>query len=208
MANKWALVLGKKGTRNEPIAGDNNARDMAAVLKSIYGFDSANIRMLLNNKFTRDSELAGIQWLIDNADAQSSVFFFYSGHGGHSGAIGTGGYGVIDYLRSIDLANLLVPLKYERLALVFECCFSGNMVADLAGPNRVVAASTRVDELGVSSSQSSPFSRTFIDEGMKQGLADTDGDGKVSVEEALAYYAKRTGEGGTLSDNYPNGLIP
>ena len=44
--NKWAVVFGTKGNQAEPIAGDNNARAMASILKTVYGFPSDHVLLI------------------------------------------------------------------------------------------------------------------------------------------------------------------
>ena len=196
--NKWAVVFGDNGYGNENIAGDNNARLMASTLKSVYGFNSSNIRLLVNNKFTAQSVSQSLEWLRQNTDSNSSVFLFYSGHGSPMAVL---------HMNTWYLNNEFSTIKYGKLCMVFEACFSGSMCDPLAGTNRVIIGSTLPDVYGTTNSSWSGFSKCFIEEGMKDALADINNDGFVSTEEAFNYMCTRTAHG-TISDNYPGELVP
>lgn len=192
MSNKWAIVIGTKGYPGENIAGDNNARLMVRVLKSVYGFESGKIKVLLNEEWSYPNLEVELEWLRANTDESSSVFFFYSGHG---------------YVDPVTLNFNFSTIKYAKLAIVQEGCFSGDCCVPLAAPNRVIIGSTKPGQAGTSLPSKSGFGELFINKGMKQGLGDVDGDGLVSVQDAFNYYTNITHDG-TMSDSYPVPLVP
>jgi len=57
-----------------------DARDFFSAL-TITGYAHSNIRLLLNQKATKQNILAGLKWLVDGTKAGDLRTFFYSGHG-------------------------------------------------------------------------------------------------------------------------------
>jgi hypothetical protein len=83
-ANKWAVVIGiadYQGTGNDLWHPDEDANEMAKALVTNYGFASDHVRILLNRKATANAIAAAISWLVASEDSESTVVFFYSGHG-------------------------------------------------------------------------------------------------------------------------------
>lgn len=219
-ANKWAVVVGiadYEGSEYDLWHTDEDAKEMASALIENYGFDKGNIKLLLNRKATYGSIVSAIDWLIRNEDAESTVVFFFSGHGFRAfdsegwdsdtesdgqdeGIVSHDFYGLPDGFLQQKLSNL----ESQKVALCFGSCHSGGMfddASDLQGANRVIASACRADEyawdyllLG-----NTLWGKYFVDEGLLQGLADPQGDD--SIEEAHAYaYLEVTGE---RSDSHP-----
>lgn len=231
-ANKWAVVVGiadYEGSEYDLWHTDEDAKEMARALIENYGFDSGNIKLLLNRKATYRAIVSAIDWLIQNEDAESTVVFFFSGHGFR--AVDSEGWdsdtesdgqdeGIVSYdfygLPDGFLQQKLSTLESQKIALCFGSCHSGGMfddASDLQGANRVVASACRADEyawdyllLG-----NTLWGKYFVDEGLLQGLADTQGDD--SIEEAHAYaYSEVIGERSDshpqMNDQYVGELIP
>lgn len=199
-SNKYALVWGSKGHKGDQICGDNNARLMAHLLIRTYGFNRRNVRILINNKLTMENMLEDLLWLRQKANDNSSVFLFYSGHGGKNS---------VGKFTHYSLNQQFQDIEYGKLCMVFECCYSGNACEPLSGENRLIIASTRVGSAGPTTPSGSIFRDYFLNEAIKKGLGDTNGDGQVSMQEAFYYYhAKMSNLHGTISDNYDQEFIP
>jgi hypothetical protein len=199
-SNKYALVWGSKGYKGDQIAGDNNARLMAHLLINTYGFNSGNVRVLINNKLTMENMLEDLLWLRQKADENSSVFLFYSGHGGMNS---------VGKFTHYSLNQQFQDIKYEKLCMVFECCYSGNACEPLSGPNRLIIASTKVNSTGQTTAHGSIFGYLFLDQAIKKGLGDSNHDGRVSMQEAFYYYYDKDPYlYGTISDNYGQEFFP
>jgi uncharacterized caspase-like protein len=231
-ANKWAVVVGiadYQGSQYDLWHTDEDAKEMASALIDDYGFDSGNVKLLLNRKATHGAIVSAIDWLIKNEDVESTVVFFFSGHGFRAadsegwdsdtesdgqdeGMVSYDFYGLPDGF----LEQKLSPLESQKVALCFGSCHSGGMfddASDLQGANRVVASACQADEyawdyffLG-----NTLWGKYFVDEGLLQGLADLEGDD--SIEEAHAYaYVKVTGERSDshpqLNDQYVGEMVP
>jgi uncharacterized caspase-like protein len=219
-ANKWAVVVGiadYEGSEYDLWHTDEDAKEMASALIENYGFDKGNVKLLLNRKASYQAIVSAIDWLIENEDAESTVVFFFSGHGfraidseGWDSDTESDGYdeGIVSHdfygLPDGFLQPELSTLESQKVALCFGSCHSGGMfddASDLQRANRVIASACRADEyawdyllLG-----NTLWGKYFVDEGLIQGLADPYGED--SIEEAHAYaYAEVTSE---RSDSHP-----
>ena len=208
---------------------DEDAKEMASALINNYGFASGNVKLLLNRKATYGAIVSAIDWLVNNEDAESTVVFFYSGHGfraadseGWDSDTESDGQdeGIVSYdfygLPDGFLKQKLSALESQKVALCFGSCHSGGMfddASDLQGANRVVAAACRADEYGWDYLLlgNTLWGKYFVDEGLLQGLADPQGND--SIEDAHAYaYSEVTGVRSDshpqLDDQYVGELIP
>lgn len=207
-ANKWAVVIGiadYQGRQNDLWHPDEDAKEVKEALINDYGFADDNIRILLNRKATASAILDAIDWLAANEDAESTVVFFFSGHGyrdvdsegwdydveldGHDEMIVSHDfYGLSDGL----LKDKFATFDTQKFALIFGSCHSGGMFddpsVDLQAQGRVIVSACNANQyawdyllLG-----NTLFGYYFVDEGILQGKADLNGDG-VSMEEALAH---------------------
>jgi len=230
--NKWAVVVGiadYEGSEYDLWHADEDAKEMASALINNYGFDNGNIKLLLNRKATCGAIISAIDWLIQNEDAESTVVFFFSGHGFRvadnedwdsdtetdgqdEGIVSYDFYGLPDGF----LQQQLSGLESHKVALCFGSCHSGGMfddASDLQGENRVIASACRADEyawdyllLG-----NTLWGKYFVDEGLLQGLADP--YGYDSIEEVHTYaFSKVVGERSDshpqLNDQYYGDLVP
>ena len=235
-ANKWAVVVGiadYEGSGSDLWHPDEDAKEMARALIDNYGFDSGNVKLLLNRKAPYSAIVSAIDWLIANEDAESTVVFFFSGHGFRAAESEieierwdsdweSDGYdeGIVSYdfygLPDGFLQQKFSALESQKIALCFGSCYSGGMfddASDLQATNRVIASACGADEyawdyllLG-----NTLWGKYFVDEGLLQGLADPQGD--VSIQEAHDYgYLEVTGlrsdSHPQLSDGYGGEFIP
>ncbi len=207
-ANKWAVVIGiadYQGADSDLWHPDEDAKEMRNSLVKKYGFPRGNINTLLNRKATAAAILDAIEWLAANEDAESTVVFFYSGHGyrapdseGWDGDTESDGYDEMivthDFYGLPDglLRDRFSAFDTQKFALVFGSCHSGGMFddanVDLASAGRVICSACKADQYGYDylALGNTLFGYYFVDEGILQGNADTNGDG-ASMEEALAY---------------------
>ncbi|MBE0414944.1 MAG: caspase family protein [Dehalococcoidia bacterium] len=209
-ANKWAVVVGiadYQGTGYDLWHPDEDAKEMRDALINKYGFPKDNIKILLNRKATANAILSAIDWLAAKEDAQSTVVFFFSGHGFtvadaegwdadaewdeiDEGIVSHDFYGLTDGL----LREKFSAFETQKFALVFGSCYSGGMFddlnVDLRAPGRVIASACKADQYAWDYLRlgNTLFGYYFVDEGILDGKAERSvpADG-VSMEEALAY---------------------
>lgn len=235
-ANKWAVVIGISiykagGSLWNPA---NDAQEMKQALVSNYGFSEDNIKLLTDRKATARAIISALDWLVANEDAESTVVFFFSGHGyrasdgdswdtdteidGYDELLVTyDNYGIPDGLLKAKLSNL----ESQKVTLAFGSCHSGGMFDDpdddLIAPGRVIASACQADEYAWDYLQlrNTLWGYYFVDKGLLQGLADLNGD-NASIEEAHGYAyegvtIKRATEDDShpqISDQYVGDLIP
>lgn len=214
-ANKWAVVIGiadYEGRENDLRHPDEDAKEMRKALITEYGFPAQNIKLLLNRQATAGAIVSAIDWLAEKEDANSTVVFFFCGHGyavpdgypiGNDTDIEADGWdeGIVSYdllpLSDGFLAYKFSTFESQKFALIFGSCYSGGMfdtdLVDLQAPGRVICAASMPNETAFDYSElgNTLFGYYFIDEGILDGEADgaltEEKDGVVSMEEALAY---------------------
>ena len=239
--NKWAVVIGiadYQGRGNDLWHPDEDAKEMKEALINEYGFPKDNIKTLLNRQATAKAIVDAIDWLASSEDENSTVVFFFSGHGFRV-ADGEGwddddeedGYdeGIVTYdlyglpdgraEEYVTLGNEFKNLETQKFALIFGSCHSGGMFDDdddLQGTGRVLCSACKADQYGWDYLLlgNTLFGYYFVDAGILQGLAETDepADG-VSMEEALAYAAplvaaEEPDSEPQISDGFAGELIP
>src|SRR4051812_46902786 len=83
--NAHALVVGIADYANiRKLPKVRDAEDLAAALvdTTLCGYDPKNVMVLLDGDATRDKIRAGFEALKVRCDADSTVFLYFSGHGG------------------------------------------------------------------------------------------------------------------------------
>jgi uncharacterized caspase-like protein len=239
-ANKWAVVIGiadYQGTEDDLWHPDEDAKEMARALSKDYGFPTGNVKVLLNGEATAEAIMSAIDWLELNEDGNSTVVFFFSGHGYRArdseswdddaeydgydeGIVSYDLYGLPDGLSSkyATLGNEFASFETQKFALIFGSCHSGGMFddpsVDLRTEGRVISSACKADQYGWDyfTLGNTLFGYYFVDRGILKGRADLNGDG-VSMEEALAYAsplvaAQQPDSEPQIYDGYEGELIP
>ncbi|MGA2706669.1 MAG: caspase family protein [Isosphaeraceae bacterium] len=142
--NAHALVVGIADYANiRKLPKVQDAEDLAAVLvdPTLCGYDAKNVKVLLDRDATKDNLRAGLDALKRRCDADSTVFLYFSGHGGQimEGA-NTGQYLLPDevvYPGNDNLARTAISgaeftaalnaIKARRLTVVLDCCHAGGI---------------------------------------------------------------------------------
>lgn len=220
-SNCWAVIVGVADYQySSPFEGDltytdDDARELYDALSPIWG--SSHVKLLLNAQGTK----AGIQsaissWLDPLEDADDTILFFFSGHGGYADydqvpvdeIDGRDEY-IVPYDASDDesmifddqLNTWLSELESTRQVVIIDSCYSGGFIGgdftrDLSRSGRVVIAATEEDEVGwETSALSHSVFRYYLLDGLEHlDLLDANGNNEVSAEELFAYAQPRTTE--------------
>src|SRR4030042_1153920 len=77
----WAVLV---GVSNYQYIGDlsycdDDAQELSDALSPVWG--DSHVRLLVDSQATKANILVAIDWLADNADADDTVLFSFSGHG-------------------------------------------------------------------------------------------------------------------------------
>ncbi|RZK57738.1 MAG: caspase family protein [Pedobacter sp.] len=155
--NKYALVVGINNYYSQldvksiySLKGCvNDALSVKSLLTNRFSFDPKNINTLLNQQATQENLLEAFEAIIKKSKAGDAVVFYYSGHGtfidnsainsdpikkGYNQALVMSNLFAKDYdclVRDNTLKKLFNRLIAKQVIVtsLFDCCFSGGMVA-------------------------------------------------------------------------------
>jgi len=215
--NAFAIVIGIEKYRNNLPAADFAVRDAKIVAKYLtktMGYQEENVMVLLDQNASRaDLEKYIETWLRNRADKDSSVFFYYSGHGapnpknnetylvpydGDPAFLENTGYSLKRLYRTLS------ELPVKESIVLLDSCFSG------AGGRSVIAKGMRPMMLSVenpalasgrtvvlSASAGDQVASTYLEKGhglltyfVLKGLrgdADRDKNGVIDLPELFDY---------------------
>lgn len=142
LKNAHALVIGIKYDFDK-LDTTRDAQDIAAVLKdeSICGYPPQNVTLLTGDKADRKGILGALKKLKKNTDKNSSVFLYYSGHGGleldtfHFIPSGIkAGMSKEEYtsewVTAEEIREHINALKTRRLIFFMDCCHSTGIASE------------------------------------------------------------------------------
>lgn len=140
---------------------DNDAVGMASVLVGAYGFDPANVTLLMGPQdiggdivATRNNILDAIEAVKDVAEPGDEVVFQFSGHGAKRMPLtpsqGGGQVGItvlgdtdsgFDFIWDSELKEAFEGFKTSRIVFIFDTCLAGGMI-NIGRPGNVVLMAT------------------------------------------------------------------
>jgi hypothetical protein len=170
--NKYALLIGinnysatledkasekfiKRGIKdlNGPV---NDVNAIENLLQAKFGFKSAFVKEILNEKATRDNIIGSIGELLEKTKKDDVVFFFYAGHGSQVKNSLSSEADKLDEtivpadawksnvkdIRDKELGYFFSEFlkKGVKLTVIFDCCHSGSLEK---GPGGIVIDKTR-----------------------------------------------------------------
>ena len=209
-ARAYAVIVGDNvgGLGQQPLRfAEDDARRMAQVLTEIGHYDANAIRVLLQPDAAHllaavDEVAARARSSAEHGDP-TQVLFYFSGHA-RANALNLGGEELSltvlrDRLRAIPSALTIVVLdacqsgSFSRVKGAEPAAdFSYNSVSGLTQKGLAVMASSTAEELSQESDglKASYFTHHLVT-GLR-GAGDSDGDGRVSLDEAYRYAYRRT----------------
>src|SRR4051812_22768146 len=144
LENAHALIIGiadYAGIRKLPKVAD--ARDLAASLTdpALCGYAKPNVQLLEDSQATGQAIRAGLERLARDAGPDSTVFLYFSGHGGRIDDGPHRGQFLLPvdtiYPSADDLARTAISgaeftaalgaIKARRLTVVLDCCHAGGI---------------------------------------------------------------------------------
>jgi len=148
--NSYAIVIGIENYRQKLPKADfavSDAKLMSEYLSKAMGYPEENIVTLINENATKsDFEKYFEKWLLNNAEKDSTVFIYYSGHGAPNPKTGDaymvpydGDPSFIDQTGySLKrMYDILGKLPAKNIIVALDSCFSG------AGGRSVIAKGSR-----------------------------------------------------------------
>ncbi len=142
--NAHALIVGIADYANiRKLPKVHDAEDLAAAIvdPALCGYDPENVTILLEKDATRDKIRAGFEALKANCNADSTVFLYYSGHGGQVKEGANKGQYLLPVetvypgddqlartaISGTELTEMLRAIKAKRLTVVLDCCHAGGI---------------------------------------------------------------------------------
>jgi hypothetical protein len=200
-SNYWALLIGINdyaGSTRDNIGSYQDATALANYMTSL-GWMSDHVLVMANRDATASRIVEGIRWLQSKTDDSSVVVFHYSGHEQPTRSSSDGDNEsrdvalwaadnrlVLDGVLGRELGRVRSASMWVNLAV---CRAGGFSDPGTTGPGRIVTYSSPENELSYEDPtvKHSVYGWFSIVEGMRQGLADANGDSVVTVEEAWRY---------------------
>jgi hypothetical protein len=233
---RWALLIGineHRGTVANNIGSRQDAEDLRAHLLA-SGWRDDHILLLTDRDATRANIIDGISWLAERTDEHSIGVFHYSGHSkkwhrrdvdGDDERTDEGLWPSDDrYIPDGELVSLLDPVRPHALWISFATCNAAGMAdPGMVRPGRILTFSSGEPQKSYENPawDNSVWGWFMFEQAFAAGLADADGDGRTTVEEAFSFSRPRArdtttdqrygAQDGVIVDRVPGGfdlLIP
>ncbi|HKI17470.1 MAG TPA: caspase family protein [Isosphaeraceae bacterium] len=142
--NAYALVVGIADYANiRKLPKVQDAEDLAAALvdPGLCGYDPKKVTVLLEKDATRDKIRTGLDALKQRCDANSTVFLYFSGHGGQIKEGANKGQYLLPVevvypgddalartaISGAEFTEALRGIPAKRLTVVLDCCHAGGI---------------------------------------------------------------------------------
>ncbi len=205
--DRWALIVGVdrfQGRTRPNVGSVGDARDFRELLVR-RGWRDDRIRVLTDEAATAEGIQAGLRWLVDSSTPDSISVFHYSGHVKQIGGDKDGDGEALDeylwphdnrFISDGELARSLRQLRGFAWIDISGCEAGGFNEQGVASPRRLFSASSAEPEKSYEHPgwANSVWNGLLVDQGMLQGAADSDGDGHVTLREAVNWAAPRATE--------------
>jgi len=194
---RWALLIGVNEHQGRVADNIGSRQDAEAMREHLLanGWLDDHIMLLTDRAATGAAIRDGLRWLADKTDESSVAIVHYSGHSKkwyRNGAMTEIGLWPTDddYVVAPELVSLLDEVRPAELWVSFATCNAAGFHAPgLAQPGRLLTFSSERSQKSYEhpSWGHSVWGWFLIQQGMRSGLADLDGDGQVSAQEAWAW---------------------
>jgi len=220
MSIRKALLVGINGYADAPLRGCiNDVKQMQGLLQQYYGFETAGIKLLLDEAATGAGILAGLEWLAGGGDDADAVrVFHYSGHGSYvadqNGDEPDGRDECLvpyDYRTNGMLIDDVLKTCYDQfprqgnLTLVMDSCHSGTVNRLVSGTAFRFLPISKDEQARIDAAAASYLEQQnrFILEGLSQLASQLFGSALFAKQEELAaeYRARRAGRAQTQENN-------
>ena len=195
----WAVIAGVSNYQyiSDLTYADDDAQELSDALSPVWG--SSHIRLLLDDQATKANIIDAIDWLVDNADADDTVLFCFSGHGddfssGYFYPYNSLTTSYTNDISSSQLATALLPINAGKIVVILDICHAGAFQNNLADNGRVILMGCRTNQTSIDSGtlRNGVFSYYILQAIDEFGDADTNNDYELSAEEIAAYAYTRT----------------
>jgi hypothetical protein len=202
---RWAVLIGinkHAGTTRDNLGSRQDAEALAAHLRGL-GWRDDHVLLLTDAMATRENIVEAIRWLQRKTDSSSVSVFHYSGHTKQWPGWDVDGDGETTdealwpsdnrHISDGEWAALMAPIPGRMWINIGACEAAGYLDPGVAGPGRIVTFSSAEDEKSYEdpSVGHSVWGYELVINGLRREHADHDGDGTVTVEEAVNFAIPR-----------------
>jgi hypothetical protein len=189
--DRYAFLAGITDYRKpttDTIGGANDVRVFAQLLYD-SGWLPENVRVLTDGQVTGAAVRDGMAWLAAKGEPGTFSLFHFSGHvkqfGGRNEALWTVDR---DWVHDRDVAASLSKVR-GKMWVDIAGCEAGSFLPGLPSDRVLFSGSSRDVEKSYEYPEwsMSVWSGLVLKLGMQEGAADADGDGRVTIGEALRY---------------------
>ena len=200
---RWALLIGINQHRSRSVRDNIGSRQDAEALRThllAQGWRDDHILLLTDGDATGGAVRDGLRWLAEKTDGSSVAIFHYSGHSKKWYGSDRDGDGEVpdeglwttddDFVVDSELVALLDPVQPSALWVSFAACNAAGFAdPGLAQANRVLTFSSGEEQKSYEhpSWGHSVWGWFLVQQALRGGMGDLDGNGAVSVEEAWAW---------------------
>jgi hypothetical protein len=203
---RWAVLVGVNdhhGSTRNNVGSRQDAESLYSHLMDL-GWEPDHVLLLTDRLATQETIIESLRWLERKTTDDSVALFWYSGHAKRWSGTDVDGDGHANriglwpsdnrFVTDRDFIRLLSGISANRLWVNIMACHAEQFLQDgLARDGRIVTFSSRSPEKSYEdpSVDHSVWGWNLVVRGLRQGLADTNGDGDVTVQEALNYAIPR-----------------
>jgi hypothetical protein len=216
--NAYAVIIGIEHyeTLPAPTGARHDAERVARVAAQTLGVAPAHLHVDLDEHATKGSLLRDLEWARSNVPKGGRIYFYFSGHGAPDASSGSAYLVPFDgdpkFLAetAVPVSDVVAKLSTSAAKdafVVLDSCFSGAggrsvlppgarplvRVREATVPSAVAlfSAASGSEISGPASDGKSGLFSAYLIDGMGKGLADTNGDGQISVRELSDWVSPR-----------------
>jgi hypothetical protein len=206
-ADRFALLVGVQDYRPPTVDTVASVRDVRLVEEQLVaaGWLPRNVRVLTDEQVTGAALRDALRWLAERSRPGTFALFHWSGHvkrlGGSTEALWPVDR---DFVRDSEVVAGLAPAR-GRLWVDVAGCYADSFTPGLPNSQTLVSTSSTGAEKSYEQPAwgTSVWTGLLFDQGLRQGHADADRDGRTTVGEALRW-AQWAAQGVTLGQR-PHG---
>jgi hypothetical protein len=202
--DRWALIIGIdhfQGKTRPNVGSAGDAHAFSELLRR-KGWREDRMRVLIDSAATADAMRSGMQWMVDNCGPGSYCVVHYSGH---TKQMNSGGDGEAlheflwphdnRFISDTEFGSYMRQLRGYAWVDISACEPAG-FDHGISTPRRLFTAAAQESEKGFEDPgwSRSVWTGLLVDQALLGGQGDTNGDGHVTLREAIDYAVPKAPE--------------
>ncbi|MDQ1372675.1 MAG: hypothetical protein QOJ09_13, partial [Actinomycetota bacterium] len=190
-ANSWAVVIGVTNydsPTHDTFGGVGDANAFMEALRR-SGWARDHVQLLKDGAASGAAMRSAMQWLVDHSGPNTFTVFHYSGHVKQKGVGNEFLWSANNqFIANTEFGSMMSRLQGRAWVDVAGCEAAG-FDRGISSPSRLFTAASQETEKGYENPdwRQSIWSGLSVDQGILQGAADENHDGKVTIQEAVRY---------------------